>query len=313
MYVRRKTSSFCTVLRYKKMLLLQALHVCTPCSNAFLHGFARFARASSFDWFAQPVGFPSTPKPKKLVEGPGPRRRQQSSSCLTAAGLRLVSRPAAALHAGTLQQGLAPLRAADGHGVHGPCRCTLPYSSSPRSSALGRRPRPSPPSRAARRSLRGSAGWPAAAPGSSAACRCPASLRPAPLRHGHKDALGNFSAGPDKAQPRPHPHTLRAVLGSAAFTAMRLLWLMTSVVSGHPGLEGKSSLSLALACSRSLATMVRARCVFPVPGRPVSSRELPARQWLIGSSTPFHLRCLGRSASMRGARLPSNGFVSSTR
>ena len=39
--------------------------------------------------------------------------------------------------------------------------------------------------------------------------------------------------------------------------------------------------------------MVRARCVFPVPGRPVSSRELPARQWLIGSSTPFHLRCLG--------------------
>ena len=35
----------------------------------------------------------------------------------------------------------------------------------------------------------------------------------------------------------------------AAFTAMRLLWLMTSVVSGHPGLEGKSSLSLALACS----------------------------------------------------------------
>ena len=30
---------------------------------------------------------------------------------------------------------------------------------------------------------------------------------------------------------------------------MRLLWLMTSVVSGHPGLEGKSSLSLALACS----------------------------------------------------------------
>ena len=41
--------------------------------------------------------------------------------------------------------------------------------------------------------------------------------------------------------------------------------------------------------------MVRARYVFPVPGRPVSSRELPARQW-------FHLRCLGRSASMRGAR-----------
>ena len=59
--------------------------------------------------------------------------------------------------------------------------------------------------------------------------------------------------------------------------------------------------------------VVRARYVFPVPGRPVSSRELPARQWLIGSSTPFHLRCLGRSAFMRSARLPSNGFVSSTR
>ena len=67
-------------------------------------------------------------------------------------------------------------------------------------------------------------------------------------------------------------------------------------------------------CSRSVATMVRARCVFPVPGRPVSSKELPARQWPTGSSTPFHLRCLGRSASMRGALLlPSNGFVSSTR
>ena len=32
---------------------------------AFLHGFARFAHASprSVDWFAQPVGFPSTPNP----------------------------------------------------------------------------------------------------------------------------------------------------------------------------------------------------------------------------------------------------------
>ena len=43
---------------------------------------------------------------------------------------------------------------------------------------------------------------------------------------------------------------------------------------------------------------------FPVPGRPVSSRELPARQWPAGSST-FHLRCLGRSASMRGALPPA--------
>ena len=37
---------------------------------------------------------------------------------------------------------------------------------------------------------------------------------------------------------------------AAAFTAMRLLWLMTCVVSGHPGLEGKSSLSLALVLQR---------------------------------------------------------------
>ena len=36
-----------------------------PVRIAFLHGFARFAHASprSFDWFAQPVGFPSTPNP----------------------------------------------------------------------------------------------------------------------------------------------------------------------------------------------------------------------------------------------------------
>ena len=32
------------------------------------------------------------------------------------------------------------------------------------------------------------------------------------FRHDHKDALGNFSAGPNEAQPRPHPHALRAVL-----------------------------------------------------------------------------------------------------
>ena len=40
---------------------------------------------------------------------------------------------------------------------------------------------------------------------------------------------------------------------------------------------------------------------FPVPGRPVSSRELPARQWPTGSSTPFHLRCLGHSRTRRPA------------
>ena len=36
------------------------------------------------------------------------------------------------------------------------------------------------------------------------------------FRHSHKDALGYLSAGPDEAQPRPHPHALRAVLGCLA-------------------------------------------------------------------------------------------------
>ena len=32
------------------------------------------------------------------------------------------------------------------------------------------------------------------------------------FRHGHKDPLGYLPAGPHEAQPRPHPHALRAVL-----------------------------------------------------------------------------------------------------
>ena len=43
------------------------------------------------------------------------------------------------------------------------------------------------------------------------------------FRHGHKDALGNFSAGPDEAQPRPNPHTLRAVLGCCSL-ATPIAW-----------------------------------------------------------------------------------------
>ena len=42
--------------------------------------------------------------------------------------------------------------------------------------------------------------------------------------------------------------------------------------------------------------------VFPVPSRPVSSRELPPGSGL----WPFHLRCLGRSASMRGPATASS-------
>ena len=60
-----RNSIFCTVLRYK-MLLLQAVHVCTPWSNSF---FARFCTGCpcQFDWFAQPVGFPS----KGAEQAPG--------------------------------------------------------------------------------------------------------------------------------------------------------------------------------------------------------------------------------------------------
>ena len=56
--------------------------------------------------------------------------------------------------------------------------------------------------------------WPAAATGSSAACRCPASLRPAPLPP--QTPLGIFPPAPNEAQFRPHPHALRAVLWSTA-------------------------------------------------------------------------------------------------
>ena len=44
---------------------------------AFLHGFARFAHASSFDWFAQPVGFPSTPNPNPNGNSPSLRNVQE--------------------------------------------------------------------------------------------------------------------------------------------------------------------------------------------------------------------------------------------
>ena len=41
-------------------------------------------------------------------------------------------------------------------------------------------------------------------------------------------------------------------------------------------------------CSRSRATILRARYVFPAPGRPVSNRELPAAQCSRGSSSLRH-------------------------
>ena len=66
-----KNSSFRTVLRHKK-LFLQGLYQYRPWRNSFCtFFFARFAHASSFDWFAQPVGFPSTPNPKGAEQAPG--------------------------------------------------------------------------------------------------------------------------------------------------------------------------------------------------------------------------------------------------
>ena len=48
------------------------------------------------------------------------------------------------------------------------------------------------------------------------------------FRHGHKDALGYLSAGPNEAQPRPHPHALRAVLCYRFITPV--LGLITSQI-----------------------------------------------------------------------------------
>ena len=76
--------------------------------------------------------------------------------------------------------------------------------------------------------------------------------------------------GPQNSRPPPLPFFVRAVTTTQIYfdelaraqalpppgpvhshvMAMRLLWLMTSV-SGHPGFVGKSSFSLALACSNS--------------------------------------------------------------
>ena len=62
--------------------------------------------------------------PRRLVEGPGPRRRQevvQLPHSRRPASRQPARRVAAARRRQRqLQQGLAALRAADGHGVHGP-------------------------------------------------------------------------------------------------------------------------------------------------------------------------------------------------
>ena len=51
------------------------------------------------------------------------------------------------------------------------------------------------------------------------------------------------------------------------------------------------------------STIFLAKCVLPVPGKPVSSRLSPSRQWTTGSSTRRHLG-FGRigSATMQGSR-----------
>ena len=66
--------------------------------------------------------------------------------------------------------------------------------------------------------------------------------------------------------------------------------------------------------SRSLVTMIRARCVLPVPGSPVSRSDRPARQCATGSATSVQPAALaGGSACMQGgACLPRSGFVVSS-
>ena len=66
--------------------------------------------------------------------------------------------------------------------------------------------------------------------------------------------------------------------------------------------------------SRSLVTMVRARCVLPVPGSPVSRSDRPARQCATGSATSVQPAALaGGSACMQGGTcLPHSGFVVSS-
>ena len=79
------------------------------------------------------------------------------------------------------------------------------------------------------------------------------------FRHGHKDALGYLSAGNEAgffvlqytvfplcntpsmwmtSSSRSFGASGARARFAAALTATRLLWLMTSVVSDHPGLEG---------------------------------------------------------------------------
>ena len=65
-----KNSSFCTVLRYKK-LLAQAVHRCTPWANSFLlHGFARFAHASAGLTLVRPTGTGGSFLSTGLLNGP---------------------------------------------------------------------------------------------------------------------------------------------------------------------------------------------------------------------------------------------------
>ena len=121
-----KNSSFCTVLRYK-MLLLQALHVCTPWSNSFfctvLHGLPTPAPAHLIGSPNPLVSrAPQTLTQKRLEQAPGippacamSKKASRGSWALEAPG----SRPAASQPPACVSS-LPPLRAADGHGAHGP-------------------------------------------------------------------------------------------------------------------------------------------------------------------------------------------------
>ena len=52
------------------------------------------------------------------------------------------------------------------------------------------------------------------------------------FRHGHKDALGYLSAGPDEAQPRPHPHAYHTHFGSHNTPNLCGWWIPFGVTCG---------------------------------------------------------------------------------
>ena len=135
-------------------------------------------------------------------------------------------------------------------------------------------------------------------------CSNSADGSPGPRSPARPATAGNLpAAGTSRrrsAPRRPGPPECHVQLrdlsttSQSSFCAVRL---------GHQG--------TALPCSRSVATMVRTRCVFLVPGRPVSSRELPGPRGrppvpppLFGAPPPCAPTAQQRLRLLRGACRP---------